>query len=166
MASNSLLEGLVFGKLAGETAREGVASRSHTPSVRHLIHDRRRSERTALDLSDIRNSLRSVMWRNVGIERTGDRLAETRQIIEFWGEYVLDKTFDWVEGWEMQNMLTLGRLIAIAAHARRRSLGVHFRSDDDTEPGAQATDLHHIVLQRTPDGPALTMTDLNFAPES
>ncbi|MCH7526844.1 MAG: L-aspartate oxidase [Planctomycetes bacterium] len=162
LASNSLLEGLVFGAIAGAKAGQQAGDGRYKAQPRVVASDIPVSQRTELDLPDISNSLRSLMWRNVGIERTGDRLAETRQIIEFWGEYVLDKTFDWVEGWEMQNMLTLGRLMAIAAHARPRSLGVHFRSDDDTEPGAQATDLHHIVLQRTPDGPALTMTDLNF----
>ena len=42
----------------------------------------------------MRSSLRSVMWRNAGIERSGERLDETREIIAFWSRYVMDKTFD------------------------------------------------------------------------
>ena len=35
------------------------------------------------------------MWRNVGIERDGERLSETREIISFWSRYVMDKVFGW-----------------------------------------------------------------------
>jgi len=69
------------------------------------------------------------MWRNVGIERSGDRLAETIEIAQIWAKYVLDKVFDTCSGWEIQNMLTVSLLIAIAAHFREESRGVHFRSD-------------------------------------
>ena len=85
----------------------------------------------------MKSSLRSVMWRNVGIERTGDRLAETREIIAFWSRYVMDKTFDpddigagaAVTGWELQNMLTVCALIASAACTRTESRGAHYRLD-------------------------------------
>ena len=84
----------------------------------------------------MKSSLRSVMWRNVGIERSGERLAETREIIAFWSRYVMDKTFDpatlgprRVAGWELQNMLTVCHLIATAALTRTESRGAHFRTD-------------------------------------
>ena len=85
----------------------------------------------------MKSSLRSVMWRNVGIEREGDRLAETREIIAFWSRYVMDKTFNpsdigpaaAVAGWELQNMLTACFLIAAAAYTRTESRGTHFRID-------------------------------------
>jgi RNA polymerase sigma-70 factor (ECF subfamily) len=72
------------------------------------------SVRTELDVADVKSSLRSVMWRKVGIERHDDRLAETREIIAFWSRYVMDKTFhpsaggeaNATAGWELQNMLT------------------------------------------------------------
>jgi L-aspartate oxidase len=77
------------------------------------------------------------MWRNVGIERSGDRLTETREIIAFWSRYVMDKTFDpttlgpvaATAGWELQNMLTACFLIATAAYTRTESRGAHFRLD-------------------------------------
>src|SRR5205807_167968 len=107
---------------------------------------------------DVKSSLRSVMWRNVGIERTGDRLAETREIIAFWGRYVMDKSFDHatlgagaVAGWELQNMLTVCYLIASAADVRRESRGAHFRMDFP-----QRDDVHwraHLVWTRMEDAP-------------
>ena len=43
----------------------------------------------------MKSSLRSLMWRNVGIEREGERLEETREIIGFWMRYVMDfQTFN------------------------------------------------------------------------
>jgi len=76
------------------------------------------------------------MWRNVGIERTGQRLDETREIVDFWSRYVMDKTFDpavlgasAAAGWELQNMLAVCALITSAAYTRTESRGAHFRLD-------------------------------------
>ena len=76
-----------------------------------------------------RNSLRSLMWRNVGIVRQGERLEETLQIIDFWGRYVLDKEFYDTGGWAIQNMLTASYLITQCALWRTETRGVHYRQD-------------------------------------
>ena len=88
-----------------------------------------RSDRTVLDVTDVRNSLRAVMWRNVGIERDERHLTETREIIEFWQSYVLDKEFDAPEGWQLQNMLLLAWLVTRSADERTESRGTHYRTD-------------------------------------
>jgi L-aspartate oxidase len=88
-----------------------------------------KSVRTRLDTDDVRNSLRSLMWRNVGITRTDQPLVEAQEIIGFWQRYVMDKVFDSPEGWECQNMLTASLLMAQAAHKRCESRGVHYRMD-------------------------------------
>ena len=69
------------------------------------------------------------MWRNVGLERVGDRLTETIEIIDFWRRYVMDKVFDDPVGWQCQNMLTVSWLMAESARQREESRGVHFRRD-------------------------------------
>jgi L-aspartate oxidase len=135
LASNSLLEGLAFGARAGLDAAQWVAG--HEVKFPHQLEHRiAPSVRTELDLVDVKSSLRSVMWRNVGIERTGDRLNETREIIAFWSRYVMDKTFMPAEmgdaataGWELQNMLTACFLISTAAYTRTESRGAHYRVD-------------------------------------
>jgi len=129
LGSNSLLEGLVFGKIAG--AAIGDAERDKTlrtkhPSIRFEIP---LSDRTRLDTVDVRNSLRALMWRNVGITRTEKQLVEAEEIIRFWQRYVMDKVFDSPAGWECQNMLTISLLIAQAARQRKESRGVHSRRD-------------------------------------
>ncbi len=137
LASNSLLEGLALGHAAGVVAANRIGDHDGTFPQR-LGHSVEPSHRTELDVADVRSSLRSVMWRNAGIERDGDRLTETREIIDFWGRYVMDKTFlpngngsvaAALSGWELQNMLTASWLIASAARSRTESRGVHYRTD-------------------------------------
>jgi L-aspartate oxidase len=77
----------------------------------------------------VRNSLRALMWRNVGITRKAQPLVEAQEIIGFWQRYVMDKMFDSPDGWECQNMLTTSLLMARSAQQRKESRGVHYRSD-------------------------------------
>jgi L-aspartate oxidase len=135
LASNSLLEGLVFGYRAGTLAAQ-LAKSSDLKFPQNLESRIAPSMKTELDVTDVKSSLRSVMWRNVGIERTGDRLTETREIISFWCRYVMDKTFNpneglaaAVAGWELQNMLTSSFLVTTAAYTRTESRGAHHRLD-------------------------------------
>ena len=135
LASNSLLEGLALGHAAG-VAAGGRVGEHDGKFPQRLGHTTEQSQRTELDVADVRSSLRSVMWRNAGIERDGERLTETREIIDFWGRYVMDKTFlpngdasVALHGWELQNMLTASWLIASAARSRTESRGVHYRLD-------------------------------------
>jgi L-aspartate oxidase len=136
LGSNSLLEGLVFGKLAGRAISDRpqteVTSLEH-PAIKYEIPH---SDRSRLDTADVRNSLRSLMWRNVGITRKAQPLAEAQEIIRFWHRYVMDKVFDTPEGWECQNMLTVALIMAHCAQLRKESRGVHYRMDhtqtDDT----------------------------------
>lgn len=129
LGSNSLLEGLVFGKTAGQFASQNIKAAVSTlkhPTVKYQIPH---SNRSRLDTTDVRNSLRALMWRNVGITRKAQPLKEAQEIIKFWQQYVMDKIFDSPQGWECQNMLTVCQLMARSAKMRRESRGVHFRND-------------------------------------
>ncbi|MGH7214468.1 MAG: L-aspartate oxidase, partial [Tepidisphaeraceae bacterium] len=136
LASNSLLEGLAYGARAGADAARGA--KEHKAVFPQALECKiSPSEKTELDVTDVKSSLRSVMWRNVGIERLGERLTETREIIAFWARYVMDKSFlpgeigttPAIAGWELQNMLTACFLITTAAYTRTESRGAHFRMD-------------------------------------
>ena len=161
LASNSLLEGLVFGARAGEdAAREAKTPLAFPQNLEHRIPV---SQKTELDVTDVKSSLRSVMWRNVGIERDGERLTETREIIAFWCRYVMDKSFLPVAGpddssvtqaiaaWELQNMLTAAYLVTSAASTRTESRGTHFRLDYP-----ERDDAHwrcHLLWRNTSENP-------------
>ena len=142
LASNSLLEGLVFG---ARVAQAIVTDDAPQAAPFAIVHEVETSERGELDLSDIRSSLRSAMWRNVGIERSGTRLQDVLGMFEFWNRYALERVFDAPEGWELQNLLTLGRLVTAAALVREESRGTHARSDF---PEASETLRGHLLWQR------------------
>ena len=129
LGSNSLLEGVVYGKVAGESAGKDSASEASVLKYRSMNYPVAVSDRSRLDTSDVMNSLRALMWRNVGITRKRERLEEAQEIIGFWQRYVMDKVFDSPYGWECQNMLTLALLMAQAAEKRNESRGVHYRGD-------------------------------------
>jgi L-aspartate oxidase len=151
LASNSLLEGLVYGARAGGAASaellaagpDGDAFR--VPPISNPKAAENGGEAAMLDLADIRNSLQSLMWRQVGVERTGGQLAEALETVEGWCRYVLPRQFADPEGWQLQNMLQVARLMIAAALVREESRGVHFRADCP-EP-AEAW-LAHIAWQR------------------
>lgn len=138
LASNSLLEGLVFGQIAGRLAVESSANGngSGAKPVR-IVSEIRPSEHAELDLSDVRSSLQSAMWKNLGVERVGSRVEDAAHMLGFWGRYTLDKVFESPEGWEVQNMLQVAWLIARSASSRPERRGTHWRTDVPAtgEPG-------------------------------
>ena len=157
LASNSLLEGLVFGARAGADAAI-EAKQNHVTFPQNLEHKIPPSQKTELDVTDVKSSLRSVMWRNVGIERDGERLNETREIIAFWCRYVMDKSFlpvigteAAIAGWELQNMLTVAFLVTAAAYARTESRGTHFRLDHPQRDDARWR--RHLLWTRASETP-------------
>ena len=96
-------------------------------------------------MADVFSSLRSVLWRHVGIEREGGQLADVEDMLEFWARYTLDKIFDDTDGWEVQNAITIAALITGSARAREESRGTHFRRDF---PHASDAGLARRVVRR------------------
>lgn len=129
LASNSLLEGLVFGVLAGKGASDAA---SLIPDDYHALPLENRPRDKAeepLDVADISNSLKSLMWRNVGIRRDRTGLEDAARSVQQWCRYALPRQFSQQAGWELQNMLLLARLMIESAMTRQESRGVHLRSD-------------------------------------
>lgn len=153
LASNSLLEGLVMGEIAGRIAGEERASRPVGGGRRGpvpVVSDIRPSDQGELDLADVRSSLRSAMWRNVGIERAGGKLRDVIDMLDFWARYTLDKIFDDPAGWETQNMLLVAALMARSAAWREESRGCHARVE---HPEAREAFAVHDCWRRGQEGP-------------
>lgn len=147
LASNSLLEGLVFGAKTGEGASLVAESMPHTFQVLPISYQVTDSPLDPLDVTDIRNSLQSLMWRSVGVRRTGPKLEEAWQTIHSYGRYVLSRQFHDVSGWELQNLLLVSGLITRAATIRSESRGVHLRTDYPAANDEQW--MKHINFQAT-----------------
>lgn len=146
LASNSLLEGLVYGARAGKRASELVKSlQNESIGPQPISNPQRETSHTSLDVADIRNSVQSLMWRLVGVQRTEKRLAEALDDLRNYSRYVLEHAFDNIEGWELQNLLTTALMMTEAALERRESRGVHLRIDYPTADNAWR---RHLVFRR------------------
>jgi L-aspartate oxidase len=146
LGSNSLLEGLVFGHRAGAWAAKVCREMEEAPPVRALQGLPQEPAYGRLNLTDVENSLRSVMWRSVGVERQEEDLDEALDMITFWCRYVMDKEFEDPQGWQLQNMLALSRLIAMCARQRTESRGVHYRLD---YPESSENWRRHIIMSKS-----------------
>jgi L-aspartate oxidase len=129
LASNSLLEALVYGAHAGEGASEAAQGMKDDFFALPIENLRVDSVGEPLNLDDIRAALKSLMWRNVGVRREGEGLDEARQTVGHWCRYVLARQFGDPSGWELQNMICIARLMIEAALAREESRGAHVRVD-------------------------------------
>jgi L-aspartate oxidase len=130
LASNSLLEGLVFGTLCGRAAGAAAAATPDAfvvPPVQAEFQPE--TGGPALDVADLTNSLRGLMVRHMGISRGREGLLEAERSVAFWCRYALRREFSTRAGWELQNLLTIARLMIWSALQRTESRGVHFRSD-------------------------------------
>ena len=146
LASNSLLEGLVFGRRAGAHVSELALNEADQFAAIPLTPDPvylPQSPDDDLKLEDLWNALTSEMWRNVGITRSAEGLESALHQVEFWDRYVGPREFFTVRGWELQNMLLTARLMIRSAAAREESRGVHARSDFPATDPAQAS---HVTL--------------------
>jgi L-aspartate oxidase len=147
LASNSLIEGLVYGTLCGRGATEAVRKTPQQMSalpIRFAVPPTDPS--TRLDIPDLTASLRSLMVRKMGIVRDKARLLEAKEDLRFWCRYALSREFDGKSGWELQNMLTIARLMIASAIARDESRGTHYRSDFPTRDDVR-WGLRHVVCE-------------------
>ncbi|HTN77957.1 MAG TPA: L-aspartate oxidase [Pirellulaceae bacterium] len=145
LASNSLLEGLVYGAHAGQGASVAAEQMKDNFRALPLENPTLKSVGEPLDLLDIRNSLKSIMWQAAGVRRNEHLLEEAAESIDNWRKYVLVRQFETQDGWELQNMLTVARVMVAAALQRQESRGVHLRTDFRE---AQPAWLRHLVFQR------------------
>jgi L-aspartate oxidase len=129
LASNSLLEALVYGASAGEGASSAAAPINDRFRALPLENQRTNPLDEPLDVNDIRNSLKSLMWRNMGVRRDAEGLQDAADSIDHWSRYVQAIQFNDPTGWELQNMLCVARLMVTAALARQESRGGHVRTD-------------------------------------
>ena len=134
LASNSLLEGLVYGYRAGRAAARQTwpASRKHgtaeTGKSLTAIFSTKRSDSPIPHSDSIRESLRNTMWKHVGIIRSERSLKEALERLSEW-EFIRYMDFASRSDNELKNMLTVAFIITEAALRRKESVGAHFRSD-------------------------------------
>jgi len=130
LASNSLLEGLVFGGRAGEAMARDAASDTWAgdPAIADPAPTGPRASATlsAVEAADL-------MWRKVGVFRDGDSLRSALEVLEpAWSE--IRASVDAGQSadaatWRVRSLISVSRLIAHAALRREESRGGHWRRD-------------------------------------
>lgn len=121
LASNSLLEGAVFGARAAAALSMPASAPLPAPTRRE---DAPLSDRTATSLFS-RPALQQLMWDHVGLLRTDDGLAQALDVIRSW-RATAPAPRD-VAAHEDANLLLLAEETVSAALRRTASVGAHFR---------------------------------------
>jgi L-aspartate oxidase len=148
LASNSLLEGLVFGARAGRAAgldQAGEVAHVHTGGAAAVdvmgeANAVAETERRRGDIAlSVRKRVRRLMWERVGILRAKDSIG--RALFEF--EQIARAPLSLAS----RNFLTVATLIARAALWREESRGAHFRLDYPA-PDDERWRVHSVFSKR------------------
>ncbi len=126
LASNSLLEGLVFARRISTHIQDWLRRGPATPGPACSFS--RKAGRLEVQEDLLRGNLREVMLDDVGMVRSERSLKEAREFLVQNVE-VLDTDYMDVGGMELKNMFTLACLITNAAMKREESRGCHRRRD-------------------------------------
>ena len=142
LASNSMLEVLVFSKRIMEKTRKKAKARASTISEETDIH-RSLGQRQVpnADLAPNLSALQQLHWDKVGIIRNKESLTEAADSLAAWQDLLPQPTDR--PSYELNNLVLTGRLVTEAALLREESRGAHFRSDF---PQSSSQWQRHIVF--------------------
>jgi L-aspartate oxidase len=147
LASNSLLEGLVF----GARAATAMATPIHAPQLFATVADRPETRDGVQEAARVPapGDVRDLMWQHVGLVRTREGLTTAAAMLALWEQATTSARAANArdEGLRrVASLVTVGHLIARAALRREESRGGHFRADFP-----ERNDIHwkkHIADQR------------------
>jgi L-aspartate oxidase len=144
LASNSMLESVVFGKRVVQRTEMTDPPR-HCEEQNEEVISHYLPSREVLPKVPHLNlpNLQSLMWDKVGIIRSDKSLKEAATILATW-ESLLPQTSD-RPSYELNNLVLCARLVTEAALLRKESRGAHFRTDF---PQASPEWQQHIVFRK------------------
>lgn len=143
LASNSLLEGLVFGRRITEDLVKSVEAGSRALKETGGLSYKSKRSRLPVDIKLLRRFLQQMMMESVGFRRSRKKLEEAQEFLKK-NIGVLQVEYLNPQGFELQNMVTLALLMVRAALEREESRGCHFRVDF---PGQAEHWRKHIVFR-------------------
>jgi succinate dehydrogenase / fumarate reductase flavoprotein subunit len=179
LGGNSLLETIVYGKIAGQHASEYVLGKTDSGAgddtledalaadvkkIERLLH----SEGTE-DPAVLKAEMQKLMMEKVGIFRTKENLAEAaeeiRKLRDRYTNIKLKHTgrkFNYDLSWniELGGSLDVAEVVVQGALAREESRGSHFRLDFNKRDDERF--LKHTLAYYTPDGPRLEYSDVTL----
>ncbi|GAB4510654.1 MAG: L-aspartate oxidase [Haliangiales bacterium] len=144
LASNSLLEGVVFAARAAESVRTAASTRPArvAPWSSGNATDSNDAIVVALNWDEIRR----FMWSYLGIVRSDKRIERARRRIELLRQEITEYYWDFKvtsDIIELRNLALVAHLIIESARRRKESRGLHYTSDyPDKSATAHDTTLH------------------------
>ena len=134
LASNSLLEGIVFGERAAECTLKRMTEEAPTPfpSVQPWDYGSARNSDEEVVVAHNWDEIRRCMWNYVGIVRSSKRLVRALRRIEMIQEEIADYYWDFYvtsDLIELRNIATVAELIIRCALERQESRGLHYTID-------------------------------------
>lgn len=124
LASNSLLEALVFSETAPRISKKTQTQQNFpTPEFK------KSSKHELAKIRKLKNELKKIMWENVGIIRSEKSLQSALHLINSIQEELTGFRGMNAETIELKNMALAAKLIAKSALARKKSLGCHYRQE-------------------------------------
>jgi L-aspartate oxidase len=158
LASNSLLEGLVFGRRAVEAFLADSGSAGASPDADFPAWELEAAPAPgpveaslAPDGVFSRGALRRLMTANAGVLRTGGQLREAGAALAAWAAVVRPDNVPDAEDpreHEDANLLLAAQLLVHAARERRTSLGAHYRDDGRPEAAAEDIDKRYRMTRK------------------
>ena len=152
LASNSLLECLVYGARAGTNAAAFAALQSTRPpdiGPMSLVQESGASSigMDSVAIEAIKDAIRGALWENVSIERNGEALSQTfvelQDLAGDLGGVPVGPVSEDIPLIEAINMLDVALMITQSALARTESRGAHYRADFPTQSD---TDWYRRIL--------------------
>lgn len=129
LASNSLLEALVFARRAYDGARAGLDAARTLPEVRAWQEPGGSGAPDPVVIEHDWDEARRVMWDYVGIVRSDNRLeiaARRMRVLAETVDAVYRKSRVTQDLLELRNIIAVGQLVIECARARRESRGLHY----------------------------------------
>ncbi len=134
LASNFLIEALVFAKFAFEDSARlisGKGDRKYPPVPLWDAGSATNSDESVV-VSHNWDEVRRLMWNYVGIVRTNNRLTRAKRRIEVIQQEIKDYYWDFIitrDLLELRNIATVAELIITSATMRKESRGLHYNLD-------------------------------------
>ena len=179
LGGNSLLDTVVFGKIAGEQAGIYAKAMTKQETKDTLWQDTLKAEKDHIqrfftgsgdeDPSIIREEMRNLMVERAfmfrskeGLEEAGSKLREMGKRFGRMRPIVGYKIYnlDLIRAIEMEEMLELAEVIVVSGLNREESRGSHVRLDFPKRDDARF--LKHTLAYKTPDGPRIEFSDVKI----
>lgn len=164
LGGNGVADSTVFGARAGDAAVSYIEQLSSRPSKLHGLKELEKEILAPFQNVDgenpftIRKELNNLMWEKVGLVRDGEGLKEAREQLEELEHRSKNVTahgsrhynLGWQESLNLRNLISVAKMVALAAELRKESRGSHYRSDYKTTDNTSW--FKNIEMYRDRDG--------------